>query len=104
MRDSAVKLTPVLKERLTDLTELIVSRCVSQPDAVNISVDQRGETLKIELDRRDKARMIGRAGQTINALEEVLNLGMQMIASAQSERELPVTPVIEIRSTERADH
>lgn len=104
MYDSQTKITPAQRDRLTHLAMVVVGRCVSQPEAVSVTLDQQGETLRIELDHRDKARLIGRSGQTINALEEVLSLGVQLIASAENERVLPKMPVIEIRSAERADH
>jgi len=61
---------------LKELVEYIVKQIVSQPDLVSIAIVKRGEisVLEINVEKKDRGRLIGREGQTIKALRSLLNV------------------------------
>ncbi len=61
---------------LKEIVEYIVKQIVSQPDLVSIAIVKRGEisVLEINVEKKDRGRLIGREGQTIKALRSLLNV------------------------------
>ena len=61
---------------LKEIVEYIVKQIVSQPDLVFISIVKQGEItiLEINVEKKDRGRLIGREGQTIKALRSLVNV------------------------------
>ncbi|MGB8366830.1 MAG: KH domain-containing protein, partial [Candidatus Babeliales bacterium] len=54
----------------------IVKQIVSNPDLVYVTTVKRGDVnvLAINIDKKDRGRLIGREGQTIKALQSLVNV------------------------------
>lgn len=61
---------------LKELAEYIVKQIVSNPDLVYVTTVKRGDVnvLAINIDKKDRGRLIGREGQTIKALQSLVNV------------------------------
>ncbi len=61
---------------LKELVEYIVKQIVSAPDFVYVTAVKRGDVnvLAINIDKKDRGRVIGREGQTIKALQSLVNV------------------------------
>jgi predicted RNA-binding protein YlqC (UPF0109 family) len=59
---------------MQEVLEYIVKNLVSNPDAVEIVVDQQGKTkvFKVKVDSKDLGSVIGRAGSVANAIRTVV--------------------------------
>jgi predicted RNA-binding protein YlqC (UPF0109 family) len=76
-------LTSAESAALVQLTEAVVSACVREPQAVEVSYDQRRDRLLIEVASRDRGSLIGSGGRNLRALEDVLLLALRYQRSDQ---------------------
>ena len=56
-----------------DLIEFIAKAIVSEPDEVNIIIDDDGDLIELETADGDRGRVIGRQGRVAKALRAILN-------------------------------
>ena len=56
-----------------DLIEFLAKALVSQPEDVNVIIDDDGELLELETTDADRGRVIGRQGRVAKALRAILN-------------------------------
>ena len=56
-----------------DLIEYIAKALVSEPDEVNVIIDDDGLLLELETADGDRGRVIGRQGRVAKALRAILN-------------------------------
>ena len=56
-----------------DLIEFIAKANVSEPDEVNIIIDDDGDLIELETADGDRGRVIGRQGRVAKALRAILN-------------------------------
>ena len=56
-----------------DLIEFIAKAIVSQPDDVNVVIDDDGDLIELETADGDRGRVIGRQGRVAKALRAILN-------------------------------
>lgn len=56
-----------------DLIEYIAKALVSEPDEVNVIIDDDGMLLELETADGDRGRVIGRQGRVAKALRAILN-------------------------------
>lgn len=88
---------------LIDVCEHIVRSVVSEPDLVEITLDDRREQLKISVSPADRGVVIGRGGQNLAAIESVLLLAMRYMGDEN--RVLPRLsdlPSLEVRAIDEA--
>ena len=59
---------------MQEMLEYIVKNLVSNPDAVNIELDNQGKTkvYKVQVDSKDLGSLIGRGGIIANAIRTVV--------------------------------
>ena len=59
---------------MQEMLEYIVKNLVSNPDAVEISVENQGKTkvFKVKVDAKDLGNVIGRGGNIANAIRTVV--------------------------------
>lgn len=57
---------------MTELVKFIVSELVTNKDAVNVTLE--GSTIKVEVQKEDVGRVIGRQGRSINSLRSVVKI------------------------------
>lgn len=59
---------------MKDFVEYLVKNIVSTPDSVSVSCEDNGDQLNIQIDvdEKDRARVIGREGKTIRALRTIV--------------------------------
>ena len=65
-----------MSERGSDSAELIeflAKAMVSEPDEVNVEIEDDGELLELETADGDRGRVIGRQGRVAKALRAILN-------------------------------
>lgn len=65
-----------MNEQDKDFLEFVVKSIVSQPDAVNVdrTVDEMGVLLTLKIDPSDMGYVIGRRGQTAQAIRTLLKI------------------------------
>ncbi len=56
-----------------DLIEFLAKAIVSQPEEVNIIIEDDGELIELETADSDRGRVIGRQGRVAKALRAILN-------------------------------
>lgn len=56
-----------------DLIEFLAKAIVSQPEEVNIVIEDDGELIELETADSDRGRVIGRQGRVAKALRAILN-------------------------------
>lgn len=56
-----------------DLIEFIAKAIVSEPDEVNLIIDDDGDLIELETADGDRGRVIGRQGRVAKALRAILN-------------------------------
>jgi predicted RNA-binding protein YlqC (UPF0109 family) len=56
-----------------DLVEFLARAIVSEPDEVNIIIDDDGDLIELETADNDRGRVIGRQGRVAKALRAILN-------------------------------
>ena len=56
-----------------DLIEFIAKAIVSQPEEVNVVIDDDGDLIELETADGDRGRVIGRQGRVAKALRAILN-------------------------------
>lgn len=63
-----------------EFVEYIVKKLVDSPDKVEVSVVTRKSenVLQVKVDERDRGKVIGREGQTIKALRNLISLVLPM--------------------------
>ena len=64
----------VTKKQINNVLEYIVKNLVSNPDAVEITVENQGKTkvFKVDVDDKDLGSVIGRGGNIANAIRTVV--------------------------------
>ena len=56
-----------------DLVEFLAKAIVSNPDDVNVIVEEDGDLIELETADGDRGRVIGRQGRVAKALRAILN-------------------------------
>lgn len=56
-----------------DLIEFIAKAMVSEPDEVNVVIEDDGDLIELETADGDRGRVIGRQGRVAKALRAILN-------------------------------
>ena len=56
-----------------DLIEFLAKAMVSEPDEVNVIIDDDGDLIELETADGDRGRVIGRQGRVAKALRAILN-------------------------------
>ena len=56
-----------------DLVEFLAKAIVSQPEEVNVIIEDDGELIELETADDDRGRVIGRQGRVAKALRAILN-------------------------------
>ena len=60
-------------EDSAELVEFLAKAIVSEPDEVNVEIEDDGELLELETADGDRGRVIGRQGRVAKALRAILN-------------------------------
>ena len=60
-------------EDSAELIEFIAKAMVSEPDEVDVDIEDDGELLELETADGDRGRVIGRQGRVAKALRAILN-------------------------------
>ena len=86
-------------QALVELTTMIVSGCVRDPDQVDVSYDPQQDRLIIEVASKDRGVLIGRGGRTLRALEDALSLSRHYAGqtSANANTDLPLIEITTAR-------
>ena len=56
-----------------ELVEFLAKAIVSQPEEVNVIIEDDGELIELETADNDRGRVIGRQGRVAKALRAILN-------------------------------
>ena len=56
-----------------DLIEFLAKAIVSQPEEINVIIEDDGELIELETADEDRGRVIGRQGRVAKALRAILN-------------------------------
>lgn len=65
--------TPERGDDSADLVEYLAKALVSEPDEVNVVIEEDGELIELETADGDRGRVIGRQGRVAKALRAILN-------------------------------
>ncbi len=60
-------------EDSADLVEFMAKALVSQPEEVNVIIEDDGDLIELETADNDRGRVIGRQGRVAKALRAILN-------------------------------
>jgi predicted RNA-binding protein YlqC (UPF0109 family) len=60
-------------EDSADLVEFLAKAIVSQPEEVNVIIEDDGDLIELETADNDRGRVIGRQGRVAKALRAILN-------------------------------
>ncbi len=60
-------------EDSADLVEFLAKALVSQPEEVNVIIEDDGDLIELETADNDRGRVIGRQGRVAKALRAILN-------------------------------
>ncbi|MAG33629.1 MAG: hypothetical protein CL908_22350 [Deltaproteobacteria bacterium] len=60
-------------EDAAELIDFLAKAIVSQPEEVNVIIEDDGELLELETSDGDRGRVIGRQGRVAKALRAILN-------------------------------